>query len=548
MYFKALNMMEMLHAILGSVEEGIHAVDREGITVFYNQVAGRLDGLVPEEVVGRHVLEVFPSLRKDTSTLLQVLGTGNRIEHVRQTYTTVRGKKVHTVNSTLPIFADEQLVGAVEVAKDLTQVKELSEKLIDLQAQLSSPRKKTAGSLLEARYTFEDIVTRDNRLIQLKELAARAAATDSSVLVCGETGTGKELFVQAIHNLSPRRRKPFIAQNCAALPASLLEGLLFGTIKGSFTGAENRPGLFELAHGGTLFLDEINSMPMELQAKLLRVLQEKHVRRVGDTKLTPVDVRVLAATSSDPLAAIEQKLLRSDLYYRLNVVYLSLPRLAERRADIPLLTKHFLDIYNEQMGKQVADVEPQVMDCFLQYDWPGNVRELQHAIEGAMNLVRGKRIGLNLLPWQIQRAFGIQTAEHAVRNSLQGLRNSTTGTDAETNSPGSEINSHVADNPAAESISPIADNPAAESISVSSETNGPSNNVGSEPGAHSWDPVAIFRASGLSLREFLDGMEKEITKAVISETKGNVIQAAKKLGIPRQTLQYRLARNKGDEK
>ncbi|MGZ4135390.1 MAG: sigma-54 interaction domain-containing protein, partial [Tumebacillaceae bacterium] len=341
--------MEMLKAILASIDEGIHAVDRNGITIYYNEAAARLDGVDPQEVIGRHVLEVFPSLDPGTSTLLQVIESGVRIPDHPQMYTNYLGTKAHTMNTTLPILSGGKLVGALEVAKDLTRVKELQEKLIDLQAQIvgvgrSSGSKKK--SPMEARWTFEQILTSDRAVAQLKELAARAATTSSPVLIHGETGTGKELFVQSIHNASPRMPRPFIAQNCAALPASLLEGLLFGTVKGSFTGAENRPGLFELADGGTLFLDEINSMPLELQAKLLRVLQEGLVRRVGDTKVIEVDVRILAATNQNPLAAIETGNLRSDLYYRLNVVSLPLPPLRERKGDIPLLTRHFVEKFN----------------------------------------------------------------------------------------------------------------------------------------------------------------------------------------------------------
>ncbi|MFC4767461.1 sigma-54 interaction domain-containing protein [Effusibacillus consociatus] len=495
MELQGMNMVEMLHAILGAIDEGIHAVNRDGITIFYNDVAGRLDGLVPEEVIGKHVLDVFPSLENETSTLLQVLSTGKPLEYVKQTYTTVRGKAVHTVNSTLPIFANGKLVGALEVSKDLTQVKELAEKLIDLQASIVEPKKAKPWPSMEARYTFDDIVTCDPRMLQMKELAARAATTDSSVLVCGETGTGKELFVQSIHNLSARRKKPFIAQNCAALPATLLEGLLFGTVKGSFTGAENRPGLFELANGGTLFLDEINSMPLELQAKLLRVLQEGLVRRVGDTKITQVDVRVLAATNTDPLEAIQKGLLRADLYYRLNVVSLYLPKLVERQHDIPLLTEHFLAIYNEKFDKQVVRVSEDVERMFMSYHWPGNVRELQHAIEGAMTLVRGREIGIELLPWQIVKAVEGQGGYSQEKN--------------------------------------------VEAVAHHSRQN-----VGMPVERDDWSLMEKFKRSGVPLRDFLNQMERMITEAVLEETKGNVLQAAKLLGLPRQTLQYRIGKKK----
>lgn len=530
-----INMLEMLYAILGSIDEGIHAVNRDGVTVFYNHAAGQLDGLIPEEVIGKHVLDVFPSLQKETSTLLNVLASGQLIDHVRQSYTNVHGKAVHAVNRTMPIFAGGELVGALEVSKDMTQVKELAEKLIDLQAQIIVQRKAKPRSL-EARYTFDDIITCDPLMIQMKELAARASATDSSILIYGETGTGKELFVQAIHNLSPRRNHPFIAQNCAALPASLLEGLLFGTVKGSFTGAENRPGLFELADGGTLFLDEINSMPMELQAKLLRVVQEGLIRRVGDTKVKQVDVRVLAATNTEPLEAIQKGVLRPDLYYRLHVVSLYLPRLAERKQDIQLLTKHFLEMYNKRFHKQVKGLTPEVEDCFLTYHWPGNVRELQHAIEGAMNLVREREIGMELIPWQI--ASSMQTEPFRRPTYKRAWE----GTEAEGHFTGAEnSNSRLPDRNLLGSRTPsgrpFSSYQTGSAIVRAEQDN--EDSIRSET-----DFLQEFRRSGLPLRDFLQQIETKITDAVLSESKGNLLQAAKRLGIPRQTLQYRRRKNK----
>ena len=207
------------------------------------------------------------------------------------------------------------------------------------------------------------------------------------MVIFGETGTGKELFAQSIHNLSPRKHHPFIAINCAALPEQLLEGLLFGTAKGGFTGAVDRAGLFEQASGGTLLLDELNSMNLELQAKLLRVLQENIIRRVGAVNEVPVNVRVIATMNMEPAAAIEQKRLREDLYYRLGVVTIRLPPLRERKNDIAIYTAAFIKKYNTVLNLNVKGISSEVEDIFRQYNWPGNVRELQHVIEGAMNLV-----------------------------------------------------------------------------------------------------------------------------------------------------------------
>jgi arginine utilization regulatory protein len=224
---------------------------------------------------------------------------------------------------------------------------------------------------------------------------------DSAVLVVGETGTGKELFVQSIHHISHRHNGPFIAQNCAALPESLLESLLFGTTKGSYTGAVDRAGLFELADEGILFLDEINSMPLELQAKLLRVLEDGVVRRIGDQRTRKVNVRVIGAINESPLDCVHKGILRPDLYYRLNVFSLFIPPLRERNFDIELLTSHFIEQFNQRFSKYIRNVEHSVFELFHQYNWPGNVRELRHTIEHAMVMAEGHTLTTKHLPIQL---------------------------------------------------------------------------------------------------------------------------------------------------
>lgn len=251
-------------------------------------------------------------------------------------------------------------------------------------------------------YVLEDIIGESEVIKELKYKAKKIADSSSPVLVYGETGTGKELLVQGIHNASSiRKNKPFIAQNCAAIPKSLLEGILFGTTLGSFTGAKNKPGLFELADGGTLFLDEINSMDVELQAKLLRVLQDGVIRRIGGRKAINVDVRVIASTNEDPLDAVKKGILREDLNYRLNVISLRVPPLRERREDIPILVDYFIRMYNDKLCKNVYGVSTDCMKIFLDYPWPGNVRELKYTIESIMNFIDDGIIKVNDLPYNI---------------------------------------------------------------------------------------------------------------------------------------------------
>ena len=277
--------------IFNTITEGIHIVDATGKSILYNKAISEIEGLSEKQVLGKHLLDLFPDWTKENSTLLTVLSTGKAIANREQNYLNFKGKKIRTLNTTLPIYDESRVVGAVEISKNITTVNDMSEQIIDLQQKLIKPVKRETGI---KHYQFDQLIGKSEPYLEAIKLAKRASKSSSSVLIYGDTGTGKELFSQSIHYASERAERPFIAQNCAAIPESLLEGLLFGTSKGSFTGALDRPGLFEQSEGGTLFLDEINSMSMSLQAKILRVLQENYVRRVGGNKDIPVDVRIIA--------------------------------------------------------------------------------------------------------------------------------------------------------------------------------------------------------------------------------------------------------------
>lgn len=435
--------------------------------MLYNAQAGQSDGLTPDEVIGRHLLEVFPSLTEATSTLLKVLATGTPIVQQEQTFTNYKGSLVTTVNSSFPIFQAGQMVGAMEISKDVTRVRELSERVVGLQAELLKKRRRRSVPASTARYTIDDLVGEHPRMRAVKERALKAARGQSPVLVYGETGTGKELLVHAIHHASERRARPLVAQNCAALPEGLLESILFGTVKGSFTGAEDRPGLFELADGGTLYLDEINSMNLELQAKLLRVLQDGRIRRVGDTAERKVDVRVIASSNEDPLVAVEQRRLRQDLYFRINVVYLELPALRDRHSDIALLIDCFLMEHGQRLGLLNRGLSPAVERFFQAYAWPGNVRELEHAIEAGLQMAAGPEVTLADLPLHLQRAAG-----------------------------------------------------GAAEVPSEEDTAG--------------------ALSPRELRKDLAHLERDAVERALRECQWNLSQAARLLGLPRQTLQYRI--------
>ncbi|HYK73845.1 MAG TPA: sigma 54-interacting transcriptional regulator, partial [Pseudoneobacillus sp.] len=287
-------------------------------------------------------------------------------------------------------------IGAVEIARDVTKYERL------LRENLLKKG--------DTKYTFESIIGDSSTITDVIEASKRATRTNSSILIIGETGTGKELFAQSIHNGGNRVTKPFISQNCAALPDSLIEGILFGTKKGAFTGSIERPGLFEQADGGTLLLDEINSLNPNLQSKLLRVLQEKNVRRVGDTKDREIDVRIIATMNEDPIDAIAEGRLRKDLYYRLSVVSLFIPPLKERKQDIKELAPFFIEKYNHLFAMNVKSISDEVFQMFYEYDWPGNVRELEHIIEGSMNLMEHEEvISYSYLPIHFRNKPQFQT-------------------------------------------------------------------------------------------------------------------------------------------
>ncbi|WP_242847737.1 sigma-54 interaction domain-containing protein [Fervidicella metallireducens] len=309
---------ELLEILLRYVEEGIHVIDKEGKTLIYNKAMETLEGLEGTEVINRNILDVFPSLNENTSTLYKVIETKEPIIERFQTYVNKKGHSITTVNTTVPIIKNNDVMGAVEISKNFTKVKELYDRIINL-------TEKTTEVKNESDFNFEGIIGCSPSFIKALDTAKKAAATSSTVLIYGETGTGKEVFAKSIHNESKRKDRPFVAINCAALPDGLLEGILFGTVKGGFTGAVNRPGLFEQANGGTILLDELNSMSLNLQAKLLRVLQEGYIRRIGDVKDIPVDVRIIATTNEEPYRCVAENKIRKDLYYRLSVINLKIP-------------------------------------------------------------------------------------------------------------------------------------------------------------------------------------------------------------------------------
>lgn len=372
---------KIIEALLSLIDAGVYVVDEEGVGIFYNEAMAALEQVNIEDVVGKSFPKAFPGVKLGESTLYQALKKNISTKHKQQTYKNLYGKEVTTINSTVPVVLDGKTIAAVEVAKDITNIRSMSDTILELQGNKIKP--KEAKPVIK-KYTFDDLIGKSAPFTAVVERGQHAAKNNASVFIYGETGTGKELLAQSIHYASQRKDRPFLAQNCAALPESLLEGILFGTAKGGFTGAVDRAGLFEQANGGTLLLDEINSMPYELQSKLLRVLQESYIRRVGGSKDIPVDVRIMATVNEPPERLIAQGKLRKDLYYRLNVVNIAIPPLRQRKEDIPLLAEKLLTKHNKQFGTEIWMISDNAIDRLMEYDYPGNVRELENIIMQSM--------------------------------------------------------------------------------------------------------------------------------------------------------------------
>lgn len=381
-------------AILDSINEGVFTVDPGWRITAFNRAAERITGVPREVAVGQPCCEVFrASICETRCALRSTMDTGRPVVNSTAYILNQQGRRIPIRISTALLKDDTgQVVGGVETFQDLTQVEQLKKEL-------------------QARYTFEDIVGRSPAMTRLFDILPQIAESSSTVLLEGASGTGKELFARAIHNLSGRKRKPFVAVNCGALPDTLLESELFGYKAGAFTDAKrDKPGRFVLAQGGTVFLDEIGDISNAMQVRLLRVLQERVVEPLGAVEPVPVDVRVVAATNKDLAQLVSDGVFREDLYYRIRVIHLRLPSLKQRREDIPLLVDHFVTKFNHLQGKDIAGVSEEVMGRLLEHHFPGNVRELENVVEHAFALCRGGLIELNHLPPELRPSDSVRQA------------------------------------------------------------------------------------------------------------------------------------------
>ncbi len=391
---------EEIRAILDYARDGFVAIDNKRKITLINDAASKIIDVDISNAKGRPLAEVCPGLKE----LGEALITGK--EYIND-ITSIG--KTNIIYNRIPIIVHGQIAGAVATFQDINILQEAETKI----------RRESHESGLYARYTFNDIDGISQEIKKAIGFAVQFAKTESTVLVTGETGTGKELFVQSIHNASNRRKGPFVAVNCASLPQNLLESELFGYVKGAFTGArkKGKAGLFELAHKGTIFLDEVSEIPLELQGRLLRVLQEKSIMRLGDDKIIPVDVRVIAATNRNLVDYVRQGNFREDLFFRLNILSLHLPPLRDRIGDIPILTNRFLEEY--KTGNKALKLTEEALNSLIEYRWPGNIRELRNLIERISVLASKETMTTMLIQKFIddnEKLFGVEE-ENASINS-----------------------------------------------------------------------------------------------------------------------------------
>ena len=375
----------------GGYVDGITIINVSGEILFTAKLNNKLISPKEEnhEVLGKKFFDIYNNLTTETSTIYKSMELGSPIYIEDQTLKVKDKKDIKITSLSLPIRAGNRIVGAIDLSSSEVEAKDTAPVIeIDSDIFKIANLKNFYVNKTFAPYSVDNIISNNKKMIALKDYIEIAANCDLPVMIYGETGTGKELFAQAIHNASKRKNSPFIAQNCAAIPDNLLESILFGTSKGAFTGAIDNIGLLELADGGSLFLDEINSMPIYLQPKLLRVLQEGTFRSIGSKEVKKVNVKIISTLNIEPNEAIKIGELRKDIYYRLSVMLLNIPPLRDRLDDIPVLVNYYISKYNQVFEKSIKYVSKKLYSKLMTYDWPGNIRELEHVIVYGLSTVK----------------------------------------------------------------------------------------------------------------------------------------------------------------
>lgn len=378
-----------LEKIIESINDGIIISNHEGRVVLYNKAQENLEELTAKEVVGKHLWEVYeynPECNPEMAEHRRVYKTREPIIEKYRAHTYKNGIPKYLSYSTYPIIKDEEVIGVYSISKNETSLQALLSETIELKRKLFSKGEEKEEKYKNngTTYAFSSIVGNSDITKSIIKEAETVSLLNNTVLIVGETGTGKEVFAQSIHNFGKNKNEPFVAINCAAIPENLLESTLFGTIKGAYTGAVTQSGLFEEARNGTLFLDELNSMPISMQSKLLRVLQEKVVRRVGGSTVNPIQCRVITAINEEPSKLIDEGRLRQDLFYRISGFCLYIPPLRERKEDVICIGEFFIKKYNKLLNRNIETFSTQLREIMLRYKWPGNIRELEHFVENMM--------------------------------------------------------------------------------------------------------------------------------------------------------------------
>jgi arginine utilization regulatory protein len=488
--------------VLDRFHEGVIITDARGMVLYMNDHQKKIDDLMGGKVIGKNVSALY-SVDDDLSPVMRCIKTGTPIDSQACFYRTHLGKVVNSVHNVFPLLTSDKLIGTICFIRAYNIIEQSlksflhpedtqkTDGTVSIVSGSAEKKQLTNGT----RFTFDDIIGAEPEFLKTIEATRLASDSPSPVMLFGNTGTGKELLAQSIHNHSRRRNQNYVAINCAAIPETLLEGILFGTSRGAFTGAMEKAGLFEKASGGTLFLDEINSMSVGLQAKLLRTLQERKVRRVGSLKEISLDLKIISSVNEDPHQAIERGTFRADLLYRLAVVFVRIPSLKQRKGDLGILIRHFLEKYNRRLNKKVTAISPDVMALFSSYDWPGNVRELEHIIEGAMNLVKDATV--------------IRTEHLAV---------------------------HIGELP---TVAPA-------SIPARQFTDHPAETAMDAPPPPA--PPTPAPAPGEGLSDSRDTHEIKVIRQALKSSRGNAAQAARRLKMSPQLLHYKLKKYRIDGK
>jgi PAS domain S-box-containing protein len=389
--------------ILDSILEGVFTVDTDLKITFFNKAAEKITGVKKSNAIGQYCFETLKSnICEGSCPIKNSILTGSDSVNQKVNILRYNGKEIPiSINSSALKDENGKIIGGVETFRDLSTLEALRKEI-------------------EKGYTFEDIVSKNHKLLELFNILPNISESEATVLIQGPSGTGKELFARAIHNLSNRKNGPFIAINCGALPDNLLESELFGYHKGAFTDAQkDKPGRFELAKGGTIFLDEVESLSPATQVKLLRVLQEKEFEPLGATVTVKTDVRVISATKENLLNLIAKDKFRDDLFFRLNIVKIELPSLKDRKDDIPHLINHFVELFNYKMEKIISSVSSEVLEVLMNYSYPGNIRELENIIEHAFVMCQSETIELVDLPQDLLENIEIIEKKTTVAHPLE---------------------------------------------------------------------------------------------------------------------------------